>query len=526
MIKKWYFLFGILIILCYFNYPCLFVQAKDYNLLSRNSQYQYGESNIPKEKKIKKKNGYQYYINDDGTVTTFYYYGNKKDVVIPSKIDGKKVTSIGSETFLDNFEITSIKIPDTVISIGDCAFSNCTELKSIYIPKSVKSIGDCVFTCSSKLNLIEVHKDNLYFMTLDNVLYSKDGKILYAYAAGKIDNSFTTPDGVVYIKNHAFSDCDNLKNIVILDSVTDIGSGAFAYSNQLESLILSNNITEISAGLVEDCKKIKSIVIPNHVQKIGENAFYGCDNLTSVKLSDSVSQIDALAFYNCNKLTRIDILNNQCIIYDEMDVFDESTVIYCNENSTAMQYALKYGNMYFLLGENIYPKSIILDKEYYVYNGKVQYPHIIIKDTAGNIIDDSHYVITYIGKCKNIGFYRIDVNFKGKYNGRLYTEFKIIPKTMKIQSIKPMSKGFRILWKKQKLKNAYYQIEYATNKKFKNSKKIKIKKVEKKSHFIKKLKPKKKYYVRMRICKGVYKDIYYYELKSEWSKVIKVKTKK
>lgn len=503
------------------------VIAKD-NISSdiRKEISEYSEGYIHSGKKLKKKNGYQYYINDDKTITTTYYYGKEKEVVIPSKIDGKKVTCIGAETFLDNFEITSVKIPNSVTSIGDCAFCNCTALEKITISKNVKEIGTAVFAYSEKLKTIKVDSDNQYFTSVGNVLYSKDQTILYAYPAGKKKSSFIVPNGVCSIEEYAFSNCDNLKNIVVSDSVKVIENGAFAYSDQLESVKLSDHITEIPARLVEDCVKLQSIVIPDKVRKIGENAFYGCYNITSIKMHDNIEEIGALAFYNCNELNRIDILNDICVIYDEMDVFDESTVIYCNENSTAMKYALTYGNMYFLLGEDIYPASVDLVENYYVYNGNVQHPDIIVKDVEGNIVDSSQYTVSYIGECKEIGFYQIYVNFNQKYVGRLIKEFKIIPKSVTITSVKPQSKGFIIKWKKQNLKKAHYEIQYSTNKNFKNSNIIKVSKMNKKSRIVKKLKPKKKYYVRMRVCKGTYKDIYYYVIKSQWSKAMKVKTKK
>ncbi len=526
MKKTWYLLVSSFIMICLSCSVPFSVKAQESSLSYNRNLCEYGEGDIPPGKKLKKKDGYQYYINDDGTVTTFYYYGTKKKVVIPSKIAGRKVTCIGADTFLDNFEITSIEIPDTVISIGDCAFSNCTSLKKVSIPKSVREIGTAVFSFSSKLKTIQVDSNNPYFVSVENVLYSKDQTILYAYPAGKEISSFTVPNGVTCIEDYAFCECNHLKEIVVSNSVKKIGTGAFAYSNQLKRVILPNGITEIPARLVEDCVKIQSFVIPEQVTKIGENAFYGCNDLTSVKMPNHIEVINALAFYNCNKLTRIDITNDDCMIYDEMDVFDESTVIYCNENSTAMKYALKYGNMYLLMGEDVYPTSVVLNKSDYIYNGKVQHPDVVVKDTDGNVVDSSHYKVSYSGKCKNIGFYKIQVHFRGKYNGRLIKEFKIIPKSVKITSVKPQSKGFVLKWKKQNLKKAYYEIQYATNKKFKNAKKIKISKMSTKSRIVKKLKPNQKYYVRMRVCKGTYKDIYYYVLKSKWSKVKTIKTKK
>ena len=42
---------------------------------------------------------FEYEVNEDGGVTITKYTGNDTEVVIPSKIGGKKVTSIGDKAF-------------------------------------------------------------------------------------------------------------------------------------------------------------------------------------------------------------------------------------------------------------------------------------------------------------------------------------------------------------------------------------------------------------------------------------------
>ena len=69
--------------------------------------------------------------------------------------------------------------------------------------------------------------------------------------------------------------------------------------------------------------------------------------------------------------------------------------------------------------------------------------------------------------------------------------------TTKIKSIKKAKKSLKIAWKKIEGVTGY-QIQYSISSKFKKAKKITIKKVEITSKIIKKLKAKKKYYVRIR----------------------------
>ena len=64
---------------------------------------------------------FSYETNDD-IITITGYKGSDTDVVIPSEINGKAVTSIGSYAFRDCTGLTSITIPDSVIEIGNYAF--------------------------------------------------------------------------------------------------------------------------------------------------------------------------------------------------------------------------------------------------------------------------------------------------------------------------------------------------------------------------------------------------------------------
>ena len=95
------------------------------------------------------------------------------------------------------------------------------------------------------------------------------------------------------------------------------------------------------------------------------------------------------------------------------------------------------------------------------------------------------------------------------------------PKSAKIKKVKAAKKAVSVEWKKVSGVKGY-QVQVATDKKFKKNKKtITVKKQKTTKATIKKLKAKKKYYVRIRTYKTVKgKKIY-----SSWSKVKSVKTK-
>ena len=95
------------------------------------------------------------------------------------------------------------------------------------------------------------------------------------------------------------------------------------------------------------------------------------------------------------------------------------------------------------------------------------------------------------------------------------------PKSASIKKVKSAKKGISVIWKKVSGVKGY-QVQAATDKKFKKNKKtVTIKKRKTTKTTVKKLKAKKKYYVRVRTYKIVNgKKVY-----SAWSKVKSVKTK-
>ena len=101
------------------------------------------------------------YTTTDGKVTiTDCDESATGELVIPGRIEGNPVTSIGEAAFGNCFTLTNITLPDSVVSIGNQAFTQCFSLASITIGDGVISIGNNAFsacglnTCKT---LIEGH---------------------------------------------------------------------------------------------------------------------------------------------------------------------------------------------------------------------------------------------------------------------------------------------------------------------------------------------------------------------------------
>ena len=261
---------------------------------------------------------YDYQILDDGTIEIIYYYGCDEVIIIPSEIDGRKVTGIKGFNLSNKENIKSITIPDGVTSIGDSAFSGCRSLTDITIPDGVTSIGDSAFSCCRSLTDITIpdsvtsigceafyNCSSLTNITIPDGVTSIESETFYnCQSLSNIDIS----NSLISIGMDAFAHCKNLKNIKIPDSVTTIELGAFNdtlwYNNQPDGLLYAGKVLYLYKGEMPENTKI---TLKNDTSGIADNAFSYCTNLTNIKIPDSVTIIGAWAFFSCPNLTAIEI---------------------------------------------------------------------------------------------------------------------------------------------------------------------------------------------------------------------------
>lgn len=231
---------------------------------------------------------------------------------------GSNVKSIGSNAFSNCTSLKSITISENVAEIGDSAFYGCTNLTSITIPESVTEIGDSAFeNCTNLLGLqipsnIEKIGDDAFDDTAwynnqpDGLLYI--GKVLYAYKGDKTKaTDVEIKEGTKVISNDVFSDCVNLKNVVIPDSVNSIGSSVFENCTSLESITIPNGVTYIGNKAFCGCTSLASIEIPDGVTSIGWSAFSKCISLKTAKLPSKSTGALLDTFSYCENLESTNI---------------------------------------------------------------------------------------------------------------------------------------------------------------------------------------------------------------------------
>ena len=84
-------------------------------------------------------------------------------------------------------------------------------------------------------------------------------------------------------------------------------TGAFNQRVKITEIIIENGLEEIDERAFSQCKQLKRIVIPPSVKKIGSFAFTGCTSLEEVCLSEGLEELENTAFNWCHKLTKLEL---------------------------------------------------------------------------------------------------------------------------------------------------------------------------------------------------------------------------
>lgn len=421
----------------------------------------------------------------DNGVALISYSGNAKDVVIPEGVQIIVQGSIGND-------VTSVTFP--------------ASIKRLYNYVGIYGY----FLGAGDLEEVKVDAGSQTFMAKDGVLYSKDGTMLYYYPIKK-SGVLNIPAEVSYISAYDISGRSGMTGVTVDSSNPNFtAENGILYNKDKTSLIacvpepsgtlaVPGNVKDIANGALANCNKLTNITIPQGVTSIGNSVFKNCGNLESVAIPDSVTDIGLYAFMGCKKLT-----------------------IYGKEGSYAQTFA-KENNIKFSTGkpgDAVNPpekaaqvlnvtkaynkaygnKAFKLNAKCAKGDGKLAYassnPGVVAVDGSGT------------AKITGTGVATVTVTAAETANYKKATAsilVKVSPAKMSIKSLKAVKgRKLTVSWKKD-ARATGYEIQYGTDKKFKNKKATKtiaVKKNRTTSTVLKKLTKGKKYYVRIRAYKS------------------------
>ena len=243
-----------------------------------------------------------------------------------------EVTTIGREAFRDATNLTSVVFEvaadgsSVPLTIGTRAFLNCTTLAKITLPARLTEIklqrytldGTTVKVTESEnafegclsLEAISVASNNQTYKSIDDVLFSKDGRTILL-APASMSGTYVIPEGTRNVSAGAFIGCDNLEEVVLPSTLVLVSECAFYGLDNLELVTLKGvSFNDLSVGkyAFRDCEDLETVTLEtgSRLATLGDGAFMGCTALESFTVPATMSKIGAFVFADCSSLETID----------------------------------------------------------------------------------------------------------------------------------------------------------------------------------------------------------------------------
>ncbi|MDO4364210.1 MAG: fibronectin type III domain-containing protein [Clostridia bacterium] len=412
---------------------------------------------------------------------------------------------------VDNNDIEKMIIKDGITYVNFTSFSDCRNIKEIELGKDVKYFTFFEYNDPFRyLKEINIDSDNPYIISVDGVVYNKNKTMLICYPCGRKATEYTIADGIKSIEPSCFSYCINLEKISIPNSVKTIGYNAFGDSSIIE-LVIPDSVNLIEDYAFSNCKKLKKVKIGNGVSEITD--FSGCDDLESIELGNNIEYISG----NFNESLKTIIIPKSLK----------------KINSNTFRNCFNLQNVYYSGNESDWDKIQIGSGNNGLYFANIKYNYLPSEqpDTVPTPGDDSGNTGGSTGggggvapaptpddTTKKDEEQKPDTTLTQPATSSNITEK---PATVKINKSQAKKKAVVVTWNPVSNTDGY-QIQVATDKKFKKNKKtVTVTKQNASKKTVKKLKAEKKYYVRVRTYKVVNgKKVY-----GKWSKIKSAKTK-
>ena len=428
---------------------------------------------------------------------------------------------------VDDDDIEKIVISNGITYVNFSSFSDCSNIKEAYLGKDVKnfeSVNSAFFDRDfypnyknfSLFEKINIDPNNIYMTSIDGVVYNKNKTILICYPCGRKAAEYKILDGVKSIEPNCFSYSTNLKKISISDSVKTIGYSAFSNSGIVD-LVIQDSVNLIENHAFFNCKNLKTIKIGNGVSEISD--FSGCDNLEFIELGNNVEYIGGEYGESLKTI----------VLPKSLKQIGSNTFKNC--------YNLK--DVYYSGNEKNWYKIKIGSGNYGLFTAQIHYNSTPTKQPdvnptpGGSTGGGSTAPAPAPGGSIGGGFApaptpedtdKKDEDQKPETKpAQTTTPTDTTEKSASVKVNKTLAKKKALVVYWNKIADASgYQIQIATDKKFKKNKKtITVAKQNASKKTVKKLKAKKKYFVRVRAYKIVDgKKVY-----GKWSKIKSVKTK-
>ena len=222
--------------------------------------------------------------------------------------------------------LETCEIPQNLSEIQEGAFSDCPNLTLRVYRGSAgeryaqeNSLRHTVLG-ESGTNLASgtCGKDLAWVLREDGTLEFSGNGAMQDYTLITGESYQVSPSGATYRASYTsapwYQYKDQIRRVSAASGTTSIGANAFCGNiirdnapnyrfENLKSLVLAESVEQIGSSAFARCNALEECVFPEGLLRIGDSAFHSCTSLSRVFIPESVTAIGTNAFANCPALT-------------------------------------------------------------------------------------------------------------------------------------------------------------------------------------------------------------------------------
>ena len=211
----------------------------------------------------------------------------------------------------------------------NCGRSKPDQPKQTTVPASVQTAIVASGQCGDNVYW-ELDKDGVLTLSGKGPTYEYsflNAPFLNNYS--KIVKKVIIQEGITKLSQHLFNSMKSIERLVIPDTVKRMEIGAFSDCKNLRSVVLSKNIQvdqENDTMWFKGCANLEQVTIPEGLTDLGSYLFYDCSSLTQIVLPASIETIRNNVFRGIDHLERVTFKADR-IHFDNFAFFDFPTPI-------------------------------------------------------------------------------------------------------------------------------------------------------------------------------------------------------
>lgn len=296
---------------------------------------------------------FTYSVNSDDPTTVSVKQASTEisgDLVIPATVtEGSvtyTVTKVSNNGFMNNPNITSVVLPNTMKELGTSSFDGSynivsltlnegleiigadlvwapsgnpnTKLTSITIPSTVTQMGNGCFTRCTGLKTVTFAGSDADLIVPNDVLFpdspietlNLDRNLTgngtpYSSKIANTVNNVVIGNHVTAITNNAFIQCATLESVTLGANIVSIGDQAFYYCSALTGIAMGDKVKTLGTGVFQYCTSLANVTFGSNVESTGTQCFSHCESLQNIDLTSKMTTINVDFFEYCEALKSV-----------------------------------------------------------------------------------------------------------------------------------------------------------------------------------------------------------------------------